>query len=281
MLQDPQGVPDVSALAAVTMPLASPIQVASGFNDAADDSDPRQALAAPPAAIAASDTDVLVAQATLPGRDLQSGLYGASSLPATLPGRDLQSGLSLSPSLQAADGEAVVSPSLGGVSFSLPHVQQTHLNMQPQPSAAPLPQTAIPQPVASQAWGGMVGERVVWMFGQQHQSAEIMLNPPALGPLEVRLSMSDGQANLTFTTQHAPVREALEAATPRLREMLSESGIGLGNVSVNVGNFSRQDPQNSPRPSAAQNEPGDSRDFTLLTNDLPGRKGAGLLDLFA
>jgi len=262
MLQDPQAVPDVSALAAATMPLASPIQVASGFNDAADDSDPRQALAAPPAAIAASDTDVLVAQATLPGRDLQSGLYGASSL-------------------QAADGEAVVSPSLGGVSFSLPHVQQTHLNMQPQPSAAPLPQTAIPQPVASQAWGGMVGERVVWMFGQQHQSAEIMLNPPALGPLEVRLSMSDGQANLTFTTQHAPVREALEAATPRLREMLSESGIGLGNVSVNVGNFSRQDPQNSPRPSAAQNEPGDSRDFTLLTNDLPGRKGAGLLDLFA
>ncbi|MBU3737289.1 MAG: hypothetical protein FGM62_10015, partial [Methylobacterium sp.] len=262
MLQDPQAAPDLTALAAATTPPAPAVQVPAGFKDADDGNDPRQGLAIPSAAIAASDHDASSAQALLPASDLKAGVVMMPALPET-------------------KGEAAVSPSQGAMTFTLPHILQSSLNTQPQPPAAMLPQTTIPQPVASQAWGGMVGERVVWMFGQQHQSAEIMLNPPALGPLEVRLSMSDGQASLTFTTQHAPVREALEAATPRLREMLSESGIGLGNVSVNVGNFSRQDPQANFRTPAAWNEPGVNQDFPQLTTGLPDRKGNGLLDLFA
>lgn len=103
-----------------------------------------------------------------------------------------------------------------------------------------LPQQVIPQPVTSPVWSSMLGDRVVWMVGRQQQFAEIHLNPPALGPLEIRLSVQDGQASLTFTTQHIPVREALEAATPRLREMLGESGISLGSVAVNVGTFDQQ-----------------------------------------
>lgn len=271
MLQDPQAAPDASVQAVATAPFASAIPLPAGLNGAADNSDPRQGLAVVPAAIAATDTDAAVAQAILPGLDLKAGVALTASLPVTE---------AEAVSLPLTKAEAV-SPSQGAMAFSLPHLQQTHLNPPPQSLAAPQPQTSIPQFVGSQAWGGMVGDRVVWMFGQQHQSAEIMLNPPALGPLEVRLSMSDGQASLTFTTQHAPVREALDAATPRLREMLSESGITLGDVSVNVGNFSRQDPQNAPRPLSAWNEPDVSQDLTLVTTDLPDRKGSGLLDLFA
>jgi flagellar hook-length control protein FliK len=103
--------------------------------------------------------------------------------------------------------------------------------------------SSIPQAVGHSAWGDMLGNRVVWMVGQQHQDVELHLNPPALGPLEVRVSMSDGQANLSFATQHLPVKEAIEAATGRLREMLGESGIGLGSVSVNMGSFAQQQQQ--------------------------------------
>lgn len=127
----------------------------------------------------------------------------------------------------------------------------------PQPSAAttfslpataarqdapPQPSSSIAQPVTSDIWGDKLGERVVWMVSQQHQGVELHLNPPALGPLEVRLSMNDNQASLTFSTQHAPVREAIEGATARLREMLAESGVSLGSVSVNVGNFNQPQP---------------------------------------
>jgi flagellar hook-length control protein FliK len=78
------------------------------------------------------------------------------------------------------------------------------------------------------------------MVGQQQQVVELHLNPPSLGPLEVRVTMSDGQANLSFMTQHLPVREAIEGATSRLREMLGDSGISMGSVSVNVGTFAQQ-----------------------------------------
>lgn len=109
-------------------------------------------------------------------------------------------------------------------------------------SATAMPALEIPQRVDSSQWGNALGDKVVWMVGSQSQGAELRLNPPALGPLEVRVSMNDGQATLSFVTQHAPVREAIEAATPRLREMLAESGISLGGVSVNLGTFAQQQP---------------------------------------
>ncbi len=115
----------------------------------------------------------------------------------------------------------------------------------------PLPSLEVPQRVDSAQWGQGLGDKVVWMVGSQTQGAELKLNPPALGPLEVRVSMSDGQATLSFMTPHAPVREAIEAATTRLREMLGDSGINLGSVSVNVGTFAQQQQQQQ---SAAQGD---------------------------
>lgn len=158
------------------------------------------------------------------------------------------------------------------------HVAAAVGNAQPtQPSAMVAPS------VASSAWGGALGEHVVWMVGQQHQGVELHLNPAALGPLEVRLSISDGQANLTFATQHAPVREAIEAATPRLREMLADSGISLGSVSVNVGSFTQSPPgEQAQRQSPTWTGLPPSSDFSSL---LPvavtvlGHKG--MVDIFA
>jgi flagellar hook-length control protein FliK len=124
----------------------------------------------------------------------------------------------------------------------------------PQTSTVPV-SSSIPQAVGHSAWGDMLGNRVVWMVGQQHQDVELHLNPPALGPLEVRVSMSDGQANLSFATQHLPVKEAIEAATGRLREMLGESGIGLGSVSVNMGSFAQQQQQQNPQTPSNSGRP--------------------------
>lgn len=105
-------------------------------------------------------------------------------------------------------------------------------------------ETLVALPVApkvgSAAWGGAVGERVVWMANQSHQVAELHLNPPNLGPLEVRLTVSNDQATAMFVTQHSAVREAIETALPRLREMLADNGIMLGNVTVGSESFNQQ-----------------------------------------
>jgi flagellar hook-length control protein FliK len=103
-----------------------------------------------------------------------------------------------------------------------------------------LPTQPVLPRVGSSEWGGAVGEKVLWMASQNHQVAELHLNPPSLGPLEVRLTVSNDQASALFVSHHSAVREAIETALPRLREMLADSGIMLGNATVSAESFNRQ-----------------------------------------
>ena len=89
--------------------------------------------------------------------------------------------------------------------------------------------------VGTDAWNDQVGQKVVYMVGGEDQTASLTLNPPDLGPLQVVLSVSNGQADVTFSSNQLEVRQALENALPRLQEMMSESGITLGNATVNAG----------------------------------------------
>lgn len=87
-------------------------------------------------------------------------------------------------------------------------------------------------PVRDTAWAERIGERVLMMTGKQLTTAEIRLTPAELGPLRVQVAVEDGAANVTFQAQHAVTREALEQALPRLRELLAENGLSLGQASV-------------------------------------------------
>jgi len=107
-------------------------------------------------------------------------------------------------------------------------------------NSEPLPALPVVPRVGSAEWSGAVGEKVVWMANQSHQRAELHLNPPNLGPLEVRLTISNEQVSALFVSHHSAVREAIETALPRLREMLADNGIMLGNVTVGSESFSQQ-----------------------------------------
>jgi flagellar hook-length control protein FliK len=108
-------------------------------------------------------------------------------------------------------------------------------------------------PLNDQRWGEAFASRVVWQVGEKIQQAQVRINPPDLGPIEVRISVERDQASVQFTTQHGLVREAIEDALPRLREMLSQSGLHLADANVSqqsAGNehqgseyFHSEDPQ--------------------------------------
>jgi flagellar hook-length control protein FliK len=87
-------------------------------------------------------------------------------------------------------------------------------------------------PVGSNRWNEDLGQKITWMANSSQQSAELHLNPPDLGPLNVVLHVSGDQATAMFTSPHAAVRDAVEQALPKLREMLAGNGIMLGNASV-------------------------------------------------
>jgi flagellar hook-length control protein FliK len=105
---------------------------------------------------------------------------------------------------------------------------------------AAIPNHYLEMPVQDARWGEAVAQRVSMMLGKQEQQIEMQLNPPNLGPMEVRLNLGSEQASVIFTSQHAAVREALAAATPKLTALLADQGIVLQNVQVASDSLQQQ-----------------------------------------
>ncbi|MDH5691565.1 MAG: flagellar hook-length control protein FliK [Gammaproteobacteria bacterium] len=97
-----------------------------------------------------------------------------------------------------------------------------------------MPSFFLQQSVFDEEWSAGFAQRVGMMLNAKFQQAEIRLNPPDLGPVTVRINLQGDQASVAFSAQHGAVREAIEAAIPRLREMMNESGLNLANVDVNT-----------------------------------------------
>jgi hypothetical protein len=106
----------------------------------------------------------------------------------------------------------------------------------------------IDVPLRDARWAESLGNRVMWMLNQDKAGAELKLHPPQLGPLEVRVSLEGEHTSVNFIAHHAAVREALESAIPRLREMLGSGGLNLANVDVSQHNLPQQQNGESRQP---------------------------------
>lgn len=121
------------------------------------------------------------------------------------------------------------------------------------PNHAPAAAQRIDVPLAQTGWADAFSQRVVWLVGQQQQSAELHVNPPDLGPIDITLSLDRDRAQITFVSAHAPVRDAIENALPRLQEALQQAGIQLGGTSVSAeSSRQQQGSANLPAPGSQQ-----------------------------
>lgn len=73
-----------------------------------------------------------------------------------------------------------------------------------------------------------LAEKVRWMVNSRNTMADIRLDPPELGSMQVRVNVSGDTASVNFIVQSPQARDALADAVPRLRDMLAEQGITLG-----------------------------------------------------
>jgi flagellar hook-length control protein FliK len=111
-----------------------------------------------------------------------------------------------------------------------------------------LPQFTIPAGAGQRAWAEEIGNRVMWMLGRAESRAELILTPPLLGKVEVSINLNGDQSTAQFFASSQSAREALEQAMPRLRELLAQAGINLGEASVNTSAEDRaQGGENTPR----------------------------------
>lgn len=77
-----------------------------------------------------------------------------------------------------------------------------------------------------------LAEKVRWMVNAKSATAEIRLDPPDLGGINIKINLSGDVAQVNFNVQSQAAKEALDQAVPRLREMLQDQGIELGQSSV-------------------------------------------------
>ncbi|MGL5990718.1 MAG: flagellar hook-length control protein FliK [Plesiomonas sp.] len=100
-------------------------------------------------------------------------------------------------------------------------------------------------------WGDALIEQLRQRIQMQSdgklQHAQIRLDPPELGKLEISLRMEGDKLSVQFTAAHPQLREALLAGGDRLRQDFSQSQMNLIDVSVSSGqpqhrNHQKQDP---------------------------------------
>ena len=146
--------------------------------------------------------------------------------------------------------------------------------------ATPAPTLKVAAGVDTPEFGQGLADRVSWMVGNNLNGAKLQVNPPQLGPIEVRIAVQGDHAQVWMTSHSAVTRDALESSSPKLREMLGAQG--FGQVSVDISQRSFQE-----RPSQAQ-----SYDWTPSANSgisaaaaaaaaTPARAARGAVDAYA
>ena len=194
--------------------------------------------AQPPAGVSASATVAAAAgaHATL---DAEAAPAGAASALALDVDGAAPSTQAASPALEAAaTARDATAATQTGISIEAPTAGiagSAPLAASRPPTAAPaLP--PLPMPANPDAgFDDGFGTRLVWMAEQRVGHAEIRLNPEHVGPINVRVQLDGEQVRAEFHSAHAEVRQAIEASLPRLRELLGQHGLQLGQADVGAG----------------------------------------------
>ena len=114
-----------------------------------------------------------------------------------------------------------------------------------RPMTSASEQQGIATSVRDPRWADDFATRISLMVRGGESQASLQLSPVDLGPMDVSVTVRDGQASIHFGAAHAETRALIEASLPRLREMLAAQGFNLMDASVSQG-FARQNRPEAP-----------------------------------
>jgi flagellar hook-length control protein FliK len=158
-------------------------------------------------------------------------------------------------------------------------------------ATAPLPTNNAPvqntshrvdTPLRDASWSGDFAQKVVWLTANDQKFAQLTLNPPQMGPIEISLNINKDSASAYFVSPNAEVREAIETALPRLREMLAGAGIELGQTNVSAQSSRQENGQEARHGTPRWMADEAILDSASLRNQaIIAQRGNSLVDTFA
>lgn len=126
-----------------------------------------------------------------------------------------------------------------------------------------------------------LGVRIQWMLQQALSSAEIMLDPPELGPLNVKIVQAGNEANIIFQAHTPQGKEAIEDNLTKLKEMLLSQGISLGETEVQQKqNESQTDEKTKNKAAQTQIDDSENNDGNVISDSLKNHTHTSLLDTY-
>ncbi len=176
----------------------------------------------------------------------------------------------------AADSLAAATPIASAVSDA--PVSGTAALVHIAPAASTQTSMRIETPVGNHGWDAELAQKIVLLANRHEGRAELTLTPPQLGKVEITISINGDQTSATFVSASPAAREALEQALPRLREMMAEAGISLGQASVSAESAQRGQDESptTGRGGRGSDAPRDNETTTQWV-----QRSSGLIDTFA
>jgi flagellar hook-length control protein FliK len=145
--------------------------------------------------------------------------------------------------------------------------------------SAPMTTFKVAAGVDTAQFGQGVADHVSLMMDGNLNSAKLQVNPPALGPIEVRIALQGGHAQVSFSSHSAVTRDALESSSEKLREMLGSQGFSSVSVDISQRSFQERSPPSQAyesAPSIGAGAPVQAQAPLSIS-----RSASGLLDAYA
>ena len=141
----------------------------------------------------------------------------------------------------------------------------------------------IKLPVTHPQWDSQFTDHIAWLGKNDIKSAVIKITPDELGPIEINIKMVKDGASVNIISHSAQVRDIVDQAIPKLRDMMITQGLNLADVQVTVdqrsGNaFAQNNNNQSHEGEAAGFDEGDDEVQMVSTINKPPK---GLIDYFA
>ncbi|TGE83410.1 hypothetical protein C7Y70_10390 [Pseudoalteromonas sp. KS88] len=131
----------------------------------------------------------------------------------------------------------------------------------------------------------LLQERVSALLSINNKEAEIRLDPPEMGSMQIRIRSDAEQAQINFVVQNQQAKEALEQSMPKLREMLAEQGIELGESSIqqgdSQGNADEQEQQQGRGQLASNGQSDDGSADSEPSAQSSGQQSSSSIDYYA
>lgn len=141
------------------------------------------------------------------------------------------SSLSAGQNTTALDQSSLASKSMS-TNASMHPVLSSESNLDGKSAVKESTLNSSPLVLHSKNWQSSFTQKINWMRSGALERAEIQLDPKELGPLNIRVSQSNGELQITVQTSHSQTRELFELNQERLKEMLQEQGMNLSHFDV-------------------------------------------------